>query len=45
MSKAVLNIILNADHKQISTESLSHLASALKISVPGETLSMGLAVK
>jgi hypothetical protein len=35
MSKAVLNIVLDADHKLISTESLSHLAAALNISVPG----------
>jgi hypothetical protein len=35
MSKAVLNIVLNADHKLMSTESLSHLAAALNISVPG----------
>jgi hypothetical protein len=35
MSKAVLNLILDADHKRISTESLSHVAAALNISVPG----------
>ncbi|KAJ7439569.1 hypothetical protein B0H11DRAFT_2205761 [Mycena galericulata] len=35
MSKAVLNLVLGADHKQISTESLSHVAAALNISVPG----------
>jgi hypothetical protein len=35
MSKAVLNIVLNPDHKLMSTESLSHLAAALNISVPG----------
>ncbi|KAJ7870182.1 hypothetical protein B0H14DRAFT_3132159 [Mycena olivaceomarginata] len=34
MSKAVLNIFLDADHKQMSTENLSHLAAALNISVP-----------
>ncbi|KAJ7836888.1 hypothetical protein B0H14DRAFT_3141615 [Mycena olivaceomarginata] len=35
MSKAVLNIFLDADHKQMSTENLSHLAAALNISVSG----------
>src|ERR1700761_3642705 len=36
MSKAVLNIILSTDDKQISTESLSHVAGALNISVSGD---------
>jgi hypothetical protein len=35
MSKAVLSIILDADHKQISTESLLHVVAALNISVSG----------
>jgi hypothetical protein len=35
MSKAVLNVVLGADHKLILTESLSHVAAALIISVPG----------
>jgi hypothetical protein len=35
MSKAVLNIFLDADHKQMSTENLSHLAAALNIYVSG----------
>ncbi|KAJ7237777.1 hypothetical protein C8J57DRAFT_1246779 [Mycena rebaudengoi] len=35
MSEAVLNIVLSADQKQISTEHLVHVASALNISVPG----------
>ncbi|KAJ7896611.1 hypothetical protein B0H14DRAFT_2557979 [Mycena olivaceomarginata] len=35
MSKAVLGIILDADHKQISTESLLHVVAALNISVSG----------
>jgi hypothetical protein len=35
MSKAVLSIILDADHKQISTESLLHVVAALNISVTG----------
>ncbi|KAJ7797444.1 hypothetical protein B0H14DRAFT_3157472 [Mycena olivaceomarginata] len=36
MSKAVLNILLSTDDKQISTESLSHVAAALNISVSGD---------
>ncbi|KAJ7845884.1 hypothetical protein B0H13DRAFT_1908153 [Mycena leptocephala] len=36
MSKAVLNLVLGGgDYKQISTESLSHVAAALNMSVPG----------
>ncbi|KAJ7704121.1 hypothetical protein B0H17DRAFT_1040676 [Mycena rosella] len=35
MLQAMLNIILCSDHKQISTESLSHVAAALTISVSG----------
>ncbi|KAJ7112311.1 hypothetical protein C8R44DRAFT_882685 [Mycena epipterygia] len=35
MSECVVNIILNADHKQISTESLSHVVSALTLHVSG----------
>jgi hypothetical protein len=35
MSNAVLNILLDADHKQLSTENLSHVAAALNISVSG----------
>ena len=35
MSKAVVNIIIDADDKQISTDSLSHVAAALNISVSG----------
>ena len=35
MSKAVLSLILEADPKLMSTESLSHVAAALNISVPG----------
>ncbi|KAJ7218937.1 hypothetical protein C8J57DRAFT_1254638 [Mycena rebaudengoi] len=35
MSATVLNVILDADHKQISTDDLLHVASALNISVPG----------
>jgi hypothetical protein len=31
MSKAVLNLVLGADYKQISTESLSHVTAALNI--------------
>jgi hypothetical protein len=34
MSKAVLNVFLEAVHKQMSTENLSHLAAALNVSVP-----------
>jgi hypothetical protein len=34
MAKAVLKIILEDDHKQMSTENLSHLAAALNIPVP-----------
>jgi hypothetical protein len=33
LSKAVFNVILDADNKQISTESLLHVAAALNISV------------
>jgi hypothetical protein len=36
MSKAVFSIILDADNKQISTESLLHIAAALNISVSGD---------
>ncbi|KAJ7804620.1 hypothetical protein B0H14DRAFT_2612131 [Mycena olivaceomarginata] len=36
MSKAVLSIILDANHKQISTESLLHVAAVLNISVFGD---------
>ncbi|KAJ7818577.1 hypothetical protein B0H14DRAFT_2601155 [Mycena olivaceomarginata] len=36
MSKAVLSIILNANHKQISTESLLRVAAVLNISVSGD---------
>jgi hypothetical protein len=35
MSKAVLNIILDATDKQLSTENLVHISSALNISVSG----------
>ena len=35
MSKVVLDIILNADHKQMTTESLSHVGAALNTSIPG----------
>jgi hypothetical protein len=35
MSKAVLNIFLEADHKQMSTDNLSRLAAALDVSVSG----------
>jgi hypothetical protein len=36
MAKVVLNIILDADGKHISTESLSHVAAALNLSVAGD---------
>jgi hypothetical protein len=36
MVKVVLNIILGADNKHISTESLSHVAAALNLSVAGD---------
>jgi hypothetical protein len=36
LSKAVFNVILDADDKQISTESLLHVAAALNISVSGD---------
>ncbi|KAJ7924534.1 hypothetical protein B0H13DRAFT_2578761 [Mycena leptocephala] len=36
IAKAALNIILDADHTEISTEALSHVAAALNISVPGD---------
>jgi hypothetical protein len=36
MSKAVFSIILNAENKEISTESLFHIAAALNISVSGD---------
>jgi hypothetical protein len=35
MSKAVLNVFLDAAEKQLSTESLLHIAAALNISVSG----------
>jgi hypothetical protein len=35
MSMAILNIMLEADHTQISTESLAHIAAALNIHVSG----------
>ncbi|KAJ7207628.1 hypothetical protein GGX14DRAFT_396446 [Mycena pura] len=35
MSRAVLKIILEAEHKKMATESLSHVAAALNIPVPG----------
>jgi hypothetical protein len=35
MSKAVLNMIMDATDKQLSTESLSHIAAALNITVSG----------
>ncbi|KAJ6579269.1 hypothetical protein DFH09DRAFT_1077556 [Mycena vulgaris] len=35
MLKAALNVNLDTDHKQMLTESLSHVAAALNISVPG----------
>jgi hypothetical protein len=35
-SKAVFSIILDTDNKQISTESLLHIAAALNISVSGD---------
>ncbi|KAJ6450885.1 hypothetical protein C8R45DRAFT_1083799 [Mycena sanguinolenta] len=36
MAKVVLNIILDADDKHISTESLSHIGAALNLSVAGD---------
>jgi hypothetical protein len=36
IAKAALNVILDADHTEISTEALSHVAAALNISVPGD---------
>ncbi|KAJ7868829.1 hypothetical protein B0H14DRAFT_2572254 [Mycena olivaceomarginata] len=36
MAKVVLNIILDADGKHISTESLSHVAAALNLSMAGD---------
>jgi hypothetical protein len=33
--KAVFDVVLNADHKLMATESLLHVAAALNISVPG----------
>jgi hypothetical protein len=35
MSKAVLNLVLDADDKLITTESLLHVAATLTISFPG----------
>jgi hypothetical protein len=36
MSKAVFSIILDAENKEISTESLFHIAAAVNISVSGD---------
>jgi hypothetical protein len=36
LSKAVFNVILDADDKQISTESLLHVAAALNVSVSSD---------
>jgi hypothetical protein len=35
MSMAILNIVLEADQTQMSTESLTHIATALNLHVSG----------